>query len=156
MRERSIDMQTLNRRPYKRCKFDSEWETHHLMVSKSICQDQKFEEERLQYDTRLLCELQKNDQDICGIRRWLESKEQPDSKDLNSGGVMIKSLLAQRDILSIQNDMLLSSLKNTNADILQAVIPMNYRRNVLQYSHDQKTAGHLGIRNTLSKIRQSY
>ena len=91
---------------------------------------------RLQYDTCLLCELQK----IRDIRRWLESKEQPDSKDLNSGGVMIKSLCAQREMLVIQNDMLFRRLRNKNADILQAVIPMNQRRNALQYSHDQKTA----------------
>ena len=146
----------LSRRPCKRCKFDPEWETHHLMVLKSLCPDQKSEEERIQYDTRSLCELQKNDKDIRDIRRWLESKEQPDSKDLNSGGVMIKSLWAQREMLVIQNDMLFRRLKNKNADIFQAVVPMNQRRNVLQYSHDQKTAGHLGIRKTLSKIRQSY
>jgi hypothetical protein len=47
-------------------------------------------------------------------------------------------------------------LKDKAKDILQAVIPMSQRRSVLQYSHDEKTARHLGVRKTLSKIRQFY
>ena len=59
----------LSRRPCKWCKFDPEWETLHLMKLKSSCPDLKSEEERFQYDTRSLCELQKNDKDIRDIRR---------------------------------------------------------------------------------------
>ena len=88
------------------------------MVLKSSCPDQTSEEEKLRYDTRSLCELQKNDQDIRDIRIWLKSKEQPDSEDLDSGGVMIKSFWAQRDMFVIQNNMLFRRLKNKNADIL--------------------------------------
>ena len=69
------------------------------------------------------------------------SDRKPDVKDLNSGGIMIKFRWAQRDMLVIQDDMLFRRLKNKNADILQTVIPMNRRRNVPQYSHDQKTFG---------------
>ena len=38
----------------------------------------------------------------------------------------------------------------------QAILPLSSRRLVLKYSHDLKTSGHLGMRKTLSKIRQRY
>ncbi|VDI29050.1 Hypothetical predicted protein [Mytilus galloprovincialis] len=39
---------------------------------------------------------------------------------------------------------------------LQAVIPLSERKQVLHYCHDAKYAGHLGMRKTSEKIRQSY
>ncbi|CAG2205409.1 Retrovirus-related Pol polyprotein from transposon 17.6 [Mytilus edulis] len=39
---------------------------------------------------------------------------------------------------------------------LQAVIPLSERKQVLHFCHDAKYAGHLGMRKTLEKIRQSY
>ena len=38
----------------------------------------------------------------------------------------------------------------------QAIVPLSFRRTVLKFSHDVKTAGHLGIKKTLSKIRQRH
>ena len=38
----------------------------------------------------------------------------------------------------------------------QALVPLKHRRTVLQFCHDERTAGHLGIRKTLEKARQSY
>lgn len=46
-----------------------------------------------------------------------------------------------------------SSVKGTS---FQAVVPFKARRQILAYSNDHKTAGHLGVRKTLSKIRQQY
>ena len=39
---------------------------------------------------------------------------------------------------------------------MQAIVPLSERRKVLSYCHDHQTAGHLGIKKTLSKVRQSY
>jgi len=39
---------------------------------------------------------------------------------------------------------------------VQAISPMRERRHVLQYCHDHKTSGHLGVTKTLSKIRQAF
>lgn len=36
------------------------------------------------------------------------------------------------------------------------LVPLAYRRVVLKYAHDIKTSGHLGIKKTLSQIRQMY
>ena len=38
----------------------------------------------------------------------------------------------------------------------QAIVPLSFRHTVLKFSHDVKTAGHLGIKKTLSNIRQRY
>ena len=35
-------------------------------------------------------------------------------------------------------------------------MPLCLRRKVLKYSHDIKASGHLGMKKTLSKIRQGY
>ena len=45
---------------------------------------------------------------------------------------------------------------NTNDVYRQGIIPLSHRRIVLKYSHDIKASGHLCIKKTLSKIRQSY
>ena len=45
---------------------------------------------------------------------------------------------------------------DTNEVYWQGVIPPSHRRIVLKYSHDIKASGHLGIKKTLSKTRQSY
>ena len=45
---------------------------------------------------------------------------------------------------------------DTNEVHWQGIIPLSHLRIVLKYSHDIKASGHLGIKKTLSKIRQSY
>ena len=44
----------------------------------------------------------------------------------------------------------------TNEVYCQGIIPLSHRGLVLKYSHDIKASGHLVIKKTLSKIRQSY
>ena len=44
----------------------------------------------------------------------------------------------------------------TNEVYWQGIIPLSHRRLVLKYSHDIKASRHLGIKKTLSKIRQNY
>ena len=38
----------------------------------------------------------------------------------------------------------------------QAIVPQSQRRLVLRLSHDVSSSGHLGIKKTLSKVRQNY
>ena len=40
--------------------------------------------------------------------------------------------------------------------LYQVIVPMKYRREVLRHCHDVRTAGHLGIRKTLQRIRQKF
>ncbi|CAC5418613.1 unnamed protein product [Mytilus coruscus] len=46
--------------------------------------------------------------------------------------------------------------RELNVVKLQAAIPMSERKQVLQYCHETKYAGHLGMHKTLEKIRRSY
>ncbi|CAC5368129.1 unnamed protein product [Mytilus coruscus] len=43
-----------------------------------------------------------------------------------------------------------------NISYLQAIVPLKQRRKVLHFCHDTETSGHLGVRKTLSKIRQHF
>ena len=47
-------------------------------------------------------------------------------------------------------------IKDTGQIIWQAIIPIKQRRIVLNFAHDIKASGHLGIRKTLGRIRQRF
>ena len=68
----------------------------------------------------------------------------------------LKALWSQRQKLVVENDLLFRKWDDEKGTTLQAIVPLSERRKVLSYSHDHPTAGHLGIRKTLSKVRQSY
>ena len=44
----------------------------------------------------------------------------------------------------------------TDIILWQAIVPLRKRHLVLEYSHDIKASGHLGVKKTLSKVRQGY
>ena len=75
---------------------------------------------------------------------------------MSSQGLVVKALWAQRQMLDIENEILYRKWEDQKGTILQAIVPLSERRKVLSYCHDHQTAGHLGIKKTLSKVRQSY
>ena len=101
---------------------------------------------------------QDKDKDISKIRQWVESNEKPDRKAIENESYFQKSLLSQWDRLAVKNGVLIRrwDILDTNEVYWQGIIPLSHRRIVLKYSHDIKVSGHLGIKKTLSKIRQSY
>ena len=101
---------------------------------------------------------QDQDKDISKIRHWVESNEKPDRKEKESESYFQKSLLSQWERLAVKNGVLMRrwDILDTNEVYWQGIIPLSHRRIVLKYSHDIKASGHLGIKKTLSKIRQSY
>jgi hypothetical protein len=105
-----------------------------------------------------LLELQKKDSDISLVRQWLEQVQRPAYKDIASAGVALKTLWSQWDQLLLEKGMVYRkwSITGTTETQLQAIVPRTERRTVLQQYHDSETAGHLGVRKTLSKIRQKY
>lgn len=103
-----------------------------------------------------LKELQHKDKDISLVRSWIDSGKKPQATAITSAGSTVKSLWSQRQMLFVDNDMLYRKWEDQKGETLQAVVPMSERRNVLTYCHDHPTSGHLGIRKTLSKVRQSF
>ena len=80
------------------------------------------------------------------------------SEVVSSKSLFVKSLINQWEILDIQDDLLVRrwNVLGTDTVIWQAIVPLNLRRQVLQYSHDIKASGHLELKKTLNKIRQGY
>ena len=101
---------------------------------------------------------QDQDKDISKIRQCVESKDKPGRKEIESESYFQKSLLSQWDRLAVKNGVLMRrwDILDTNEVYRQGIIPFGHRRIVLKYSHDIKASGHLGIKKTLSKIRQRY
>jgi hypothetical protein len=105
-----------------------------------------------------LVRAQQDDKDISLVKQWVREETRPDSKEISEGSYFIKSLWAQFSRLKIQDDLLVRrwDVIGTNLVTWQAIVPLTQRRLVLRYSHDIKASGHLGIKKTLSKVRQSY
>ena len=103
-----------------------------------------------------LGELQQNDKDVSTIKQLIESNSRPDTTAMSFESSTVKALWSQRQKLVAENDILYRKWDDEKGTTLQAIVPLSERRKVLSYSHDHPTAGHLGIRKTLSKIGQAY
>ena len=105
-----------------------------------------------------LKEAQSENRDTRLIKEWVEKGEKPKSEIIAKESWFLKSMLNQWQLLDIQDGLLVRCWKVLSADkvIWQAVVPLCLRRKVLKYSHDIKASGNLGIKKTLSKIRQGY
>ena len=143
-------------------KYDPDWEmkesNKQQVKSVSMANSEETMEKQdgsLEHDTGLI-KLQREDKEISTVRRWIEEKHKPTQNELSSAGPMTKALWSQRDMLLITNDLLYRNWSDHKGTTLQAIVPFKERRKVLDLSHDHKTAGHLGITKTLSKIRQRY
>ena len=102
--------------------------------------------------------LQDEDRDIALLKGWLESGVRPDSKDTSSESYVVKALLGQWKNLELHDGLLVRRYEDsdTNRTMRQAIVPQSKRREVLKISHDVQTSGHLGMKKTLSKVRQNY
>ena len=103
-----------------------------------------------------LKEAQNKDKDIARIVEMLSSEKVLEKGEVRAGSLVLKALWSQRQTLVVQDGILFRKWIDHKGVTLQAVVPSSERRSVLQMSHDHKTAGHLGVTKTLSKIRQSY
>ena len=105
-----------------------------------------------------LKEAQSENRDIRLIKEWVEKGEKPKSEIVAKESWFLKSMLNQWQLLDIQDGLLVRRWKILGTDkvIWQAVVPLCLRRKVSKYSHDIKASGRLGIKKTLSKIRQGY
>ena len=100
---------------------------------------------------------QEADQDLQIVKDWLENGR-PDSKLVEGHDYYLKSLYSQFDRLCLVNGIVCRKWEDldTGTNRYQAVVPENRRRMILHYCHDEKKVGHLGIKKTLEKVRQSY
>ena len=115
-------------------------------------------EERQDNDLPEIKRIQGDDPDITLVKSWVIAGEKPDYKEIGSGGYFLKTLWNMWSGLSIKDEVLVQKYEVIGKDEIkwQAIVTLSFRRTVLKFSHDVKTAGHLGIKKTLSKIRQRY
>ena len=101
---------------------------------------------------------QSETRDISLVKGWVESCERPKWHSLSSESWFVKSLVNQWNRLAVHNDMLVRrwDVLGTNCIYWQAVAPLSHRKVALKYAHDIKASGHLGIKKTLSRLRQKY
>ncbi|CAC5425634.1 USP8 [Mytilus coruscus] len=95
-----------------------------------------------------LIELQSNDSDLKRVKQWLAEGQRPQYIEVSSKGFFLRSLWSQFDCLELQEDIVVRRFNNLELNVakLQAVIPMSERKQVLEYCHDTKYAGHLANR----------
>ena len=102
-----------------------------------------------------ISEKQKSDKDIALIRKWVEKGEKTELKEITGESITVKSMWAQFDQLTIIDDVLVRRLEGLSTK-LQVLVHMTERRTILSCYHDNRTSAHLGLGETLAKIRQEY
>ncbi|VDI82316.1 Hypothetical predicted protein [Mytilus galloprovincialis] len=105
-----------------------------------------------------LTDKQSNDPDLKLVKQWLTDGQRPQYNEVSGKGFFIRSLWSQFNSLELQDDLVFRHFYDNERKVvkLQAVIPLSERKQVLHFCHDAKYAGHLGMRKTLEKIRQSF
>lgn len=88
------------------------------------------------------------------VSSWLKTDSRPPYHKIGKYSYVVKSLWSQWDNLKV-NDGVLYRVQSDN-DQLQVLVPMKERRRILRFAHDTKNAAHLGIKKTLSWIREKF
>ena len=101
---------------------------------------------------------QTTDDELSKVRIWVQNNKRPTFKDISSEGYTLKSLWTQFPCLELRGGLLVRKLEYGNKEtvIYQAIVPRKSRRLILNYCHDIKTSGHLGVRKTISRIKQKF
>ena len=105
-----------------------------------------------------LVSAQEEDSDVATDKEWVSKGTRPNLKEIQDRSFYVKSLWNQLERLDIKDKLLVRrwDVNETGQILWQAVVPMKQRRIVLNYAHDIKASGHLGIRKTLGRIRQRF
>ena len=139
----------LSRRPCKQCgqKIPDEVELKECVNQVSL---------RDLTESGEIKDAQSKDKDVSLVKSCVTSGVKPAYKEVLSNSSFVKSLWSQWPRLNIKDDLLVRYYEVLGTDLVrwQVVVPLNYRRTVLKYTHDIKASGHLGVTKTQSKIQQ--
>ena len=108
--------------------------------------------------TKEIRSAQESDPDVCKVKSWVEKGYRQEQKEIACESHFVKSLWCQWSRLQLEDGILVRRWDLLGTDIVhwQAIVPLSQRRVVLNYAHDIKASGHLGIRKTLGRIRQRF
>ena len=101
---------------------------------------------------------QRNDPTLKLVLSWKENQLKPSWADVAKYSPEIKYFWNRLDSFEIKNDLLCRKWESEDGKNItwQIVIPEKFKASVLQQLHDSATGGHLGVKKTLSKVRQRY
>lgn len=102
---------------------------------------------------------QQTDQDIGPVYTFRKNDEnEPDAESLSHFSADVKTYMAHWPVLELKEDLLYRrwKLKSQPQEILQLLLPLEYRQEALQQMHSGFTGGHLGIRRTLEQVQRRF
>lgn len=101
---------------------------------------------------------QRNDSTISLIIKWKENNSKPSWAEVSKYSPVEKYYWNRLDSFEIKDGVLCRKWENNTGNNItwQIVIPQKLRPSILQQLHNSVTGGHLGIKKTLSKVRQRY
>lgn len=105
-----------------------------------------------------LSEIQENNETLKLIRAMVQDGVKPEWQDVSVHSQEVKFYWNRIDSFVMKNDILYRKWENDTGASYQllAVIPKSHRKLVMEQLHNSKTAGHLGIKKTLRRVRDRY
>ena len=87
---------------------------------------------------------------------WIENDIEPEQNDLMLRNPALKRFWINRSQLNIQNNVLFYKWEEPDFSRNLLIVPEVLKEEVLKHCHDLPSAGHLGIRKTYKKVKQSF
>ena len=104
------------------------------------------------YTSEQLSKLQEEDSDIGPVINWLnEQKQPPNQTEMSLSSPYTKFLWIQKEKLLFKRTVLYLCLE----DNLYLVVPACLQKEEFHLCHDSPTAGHMGIKKTLKRLKRS-
>ena len=102
--------------------------------------------------------IQEEDEELCLVRSWVMKNERPEYKSITSEGYTLKSLWSQFPVLELKDGVLVRRIEGQKdvTETFQTIVPRKMRRTILNFCHDLKTSGHLGVNKTISRVKQKF
>ena len=141
----------LSRNPCKQCGFRVDDLSTNVQALVSIEKPDLSDKQEEKFS---LLKIQENDTDLNLVRKWIINSKRPSSEEIQGHSYVVKSLWSQWDNLAIENGILVRALSDGN--LKSVVVPFSERRKILQSCHNDRISGHLGIRNTLGRLKPRY
>ena len=97
---------------------------------------------------------QEADPVLAMVRTWVQQGKRPEFVEISSEGREIKFYWGQFDSLLIRDGLLVREVPRVaQSPKTQILVPHSMRREILEQSHDVKTAGHLGKHKTIANVK---
>lgn len=102
--------------------------------------------------------MQDQDENLRYIKEMISGGVRPDWQEIAKQAPEIKYYWARIDSMVIRDDKLYRKWESDDGKSckLLLVIPKSHREVVLKQLHDNKSAGHLGVKKTLHKVRERF